>query len=361
MGDFMKKNKTYINKELLKWYDQNARVLPWRDNPTPYRVWISEIMLQQTRVEAVRSYFERWMLKAPDVFTLSELSLDEINKLWEGLGYYSRVRNILKASKIIVEQYDGIVPSSKQLLEELPGIGPYTSGAISSIAFNQKETAVDGNVLRVFSRLTANKNDIKNPSTKKEIKELVYHILPSDRVGDFNQSLMELGATVCLPNGKPKCDLCPLIGICESFIQKLTSVIPVKKKKKEKRIENITVKLIMVNNLVAINKRPNKGLLASLYEYPNVDYHMSLNDVKLLYPNSEIVQLPDSKHVFTHIVWKMKGFMIHIKTDDIIQEHIWTTQSDIINKYSIPTAFKAYSNHLLKQKEESNLIKVISN
>jgi len=348
VGDFMRKNKAYVNKELLNWYDQHARVLPWRDNPTPYRVWISEIMLQQTRVEAVRSYFERWMLKAPDVFTLSLLSLDEINKLWEGLGYYSRARNILKASKIIVKQYDGILPSSKHLLEELPGIGPYTSGAISSIAFNQKETAVDGNVLRVFARLSANKNDIKDHSTKKEIKQMVYDVLPENRVGDFNQSLMELGATVCLPNGKPKCVFCPLMDICESFKQNLTSVIPVKQKKKAQRIEKITVLLIIKDKLVTIKKRPSTGLLASLYEYPNVDYHMTKDELALLYPNSEIVPLPDAKHVFTHIIWRMKGFAIFVKDDDLYKDHIWATQDDIINTYTIPTAFKAYTKIILK-------------
>jgi len=344
----MNEFKAYINTELLNWYDEHARVLPWRDNPTPYRIWISEIMLQQTRVEAVRSYFERWMIKAPDVFILSQLSLDEINKLWEGLGYYSRARNILKASKIIVKQYNGILPSSKHLLEELPGIGPYTSGAISSIAFNQKETAVDGNVLRVFARLTANKNDIKSLSTKKEIKKIVYDVLPEDRVGDFNQSLMELGATVCIPNGEPKCVSCPLINICESYKQNLTSLIPVKQKKKIQRVEKVTVLLVNKDGLIAIKRRPDSGLLALLYEYPNFDYHMTKGELTLMYPNSEIVPLPDAKHVFTHIIWKMKGFSILIKEDEFSKDYIWATPDDISNTYTIPTAFKAYTKLIFK-------------
>ena len=202
---------------LLSWYDKHARVLPWREDTAAYRVWVSEIMLQQTRVEAVKPFFERFIKALPDVQALSEAPEDELLKLWEGLGYYNRVRNMQKAARVIVSEYGGDFPADYEKLLSLPGLGHYTAGAVSSIAFGIPMPAVDGNVLRVLSRVTASYEDVLKQSVKTAMEAEVKKIIPADRAGDFNQALIEIGAIVCVPNGKAKCEICPLALLWEGI------------------------------------------------------------------------------------------------------------------------------------------------
>jgi len=338
-------NSKQIQQDILIWYDQQKRILPWRDNTEPYRVWISEIMLQQTRVDTVIPYFERFIKQLPTIYDLALVQDDELNKLWEGLGYYSRVRNLKKAAQKIVDELNGVFPSSYDKMISLPGIGPYTAGAISSIAFNQPYTAVDGNVLRVFARITGTKTDIKDPHTKTLIKDTVKHLLPIKRVGDFNQALMEIGATVCRPNGKPDCFLCSVQSHCTAYQENLTEIIPMKQIKRKRRVEELTVLVIEYNNQYLIEKRPDKGLLASLYQFPNKTGKFTLNDIKLAFKGiKSIKKLPFSKHIFTHLEWHMVGY-------HIILEHpmkgLFVSKEDIRNTYSIPTAFRTYKQYLL--------------
>lgn len=334
-----------FQQDLLRWYDQQKRILPWRDNPDPYHVWISEIMLQQTRVETVIPYFERFIKAVPTVQDLAVVPDDDLNKLWEGLGYYSRARNLKKAAVKIVQEFKGIIPHTIEELSSLSGIGPYTSGAIASIAFDQRYTAVDGNVLRVFARITANKNNIKDPSTKTLIKETVEYLLPQTRVGDFNQALMEIGATVCKPNGQPDCHKCPLQNYCEAYHQKLTDIIPVKQLKTKRKQKDLTVLIIEYNGTYLIEKRPEKGLLASLYQFPNYEGKLTLKDIKLVLKGIKTVKkLPASKHIFSHLEWHMIAY--HITLERPI-DGLFVSREEIQNKYSIPTAFKAYKNIIL--------------
>ena len=257
-----------ITEPLLGWYDKNARKLPWRDNPTPYRVWVSEIMLQQTRVETVKPYFERFVREVPDVTALAAVPEDRLLKLWEGLGYYSRARNLQKAAKMVLEEYGGTLPAEPKELRKLPGVGEYTAGAISSIAYGRPEPAVDGNVLRVLARLKADGRDVRNPAVKRGEAEELRKIYPQERCGAFTQALMELGATVCLPNGAPLCGSCPLAGLCEGLRTGRAASLPVLLPKPPRRIEERTVFLLLCGGKAALQKRPETGLLAGMWEFP---------------------------------------------------------------------------------------------
>ncbi|MFA9381330.1 MAG: A/G-specific adenine glycosylase, partial [Acetanaerobacterium sp.] len=260
-----------IVKPLLQWYDAHARILPWRSRPTPYRVWVSEIMLQQTRVETVLPYFEQFVAALPDVHALARADADLLLKLWEGLGYYSRVRNLQKAARVVTAQYGGVLPDEFDALCGLPGLGAYSAGAVASIAFGRRVPAVDGNVLRVIARVTADRAPITDAAVKKRITQAVTGILPTARVGDFNQSLMELGATVCLPNGVPKCGECPLAALCMAREQGLCTLLPVKAPKKARSVEYRTVLVLMCGERLAVRRRGGKGLLAGMWELPSLD------------------------------------------------------------------------------------------
>jgi len=344
--------KTQFQNKLLQWYDCSARILPWRDDASPYRVWVSEIMLQQTRVETVKPYFEHFIEVLPTIQDLAKVPEERLLKLWEGLGYYTRAKNLKKTAKIVVES-GGQLPTDRQTLETLPGIGPYTSGAIASIAFGVKVSAVDGNVLRVMARVTANIGDIKNKVVKKEIEEIVNNILPDKRVGDFNQALMELGATICLPNRSPKCDQCPIQFVCQGYSQGIVSTIPTKSQKKPRKIEYKTIFLIMDEDNIALRQRSSKGLLSNLWEFPHVDGHLSHQEcVKKMkewnvFPE-QITPLNKSKHLFTHLEWHMIGYLISINNRPEYPDFIWTTQREIKEKYSIPSALKEYVNFLVE-------------
>ncbi len=339
---------------LLAWYDAHARVLPWREHPTPYRVWVSEIMLQQTRVEAVKPYFERFMTALPTIRDLAEAPEDVILKLWEGLGYYNRVRNLQKAASKLVSEYDGQMPADFDAILGLPGIGSYTAGAIASIAFGLPYPAVDGNVLRVLSRIEKSSDDILKQSVKRRFEQEIRAVIPAERSGDFSQSLIELGAIVCVPGGAPHCDECPLAGLCLAHRDGVETEFPKKTPPKGRRIENKTVLVLLSDNQAALRKRPGKGLLAGLYELPNLEGHLDPDRV-LAYVKSEglspirIRKLPEAKHIFSHVEWHMTGYVVKVEDpEDTAEgrenpEHIFfADRQQIEETYSIPSAFAAY-------------------
>lgn len=336
-------------KPLLAWFKGHARVLPWRSEPTPYRVWISEIMLQQTRVEAVKPYFERFVRELPDIASLAECPEDKLLKLWEGLGYYNRVRNMQLAAKQIEADYDGVMPSDYDALLKLKGIGHYTAGAISSIAYGKKAPAVDGNVLRVLTRLTEDATDIMKQSFRTEMEDILVEIMPEEQAGEFNQALMELGATVCVPNGEPKCAECPWERICLAHKNGTETNYPVKSKQKPRRIEEKTILLIRDGDKVVLQKRPSGGLLAGLYEFPGKKGYLSEKDavdaVKAMgFLPLRIQSLPDAKHVFSHIEWHMRGYMIRVEeTENVPAGFFLVDKEQTERDYAIPAAYAAYT------------------
>jgi A/G-specific adenine glycosylase len=340
---------------LLEWYEVHKRILPWRDNPTPYRVWVSEIMLQQTRVETVIPYFERFVERYPSIAELADANDDELAKYWEGLGYYSRVRNLKKAAQIIVKEHAGRFPEDDESIAALPGIGPYTLGAIQSIAFGKKRAAIDGNVLRVFARITAYFGDISTEATKREIGDIVRRTLPNQRNSEYTQGLMEIGATVCLPNGSPKCDVCPLQRFCLANANKITDQVPSKKATKARKIEIKTVfVLITRNQFVALRKRKSTGLLAGLWEFVCLDGDVDPNEwlssnLPDCASHSSIITFPNHIHIFSHIEWHMKGYAIVVEDAFDIASMIWVEISRMISEYSIPTAYRTYVEWLEKQ------------
>lgn len=337
---------------IMDWYKANARKLPWREDRDAYHIWVSEIMLQQTRVEAVVGYYNRFMEVLPDIEHLAKCPEDQLMKLWEGLGYYNRVRNLQKAACTIVENHDGMVPVTSKELERLSGIGSYTSRAIASQAFNEPVASVDGNVLRVVTRLAADNTDIIKESFKRRVEETLDDVIPRDNAGDFNQAMMELGATVCVPNGEPRCGVCPLNGLCRSNIQGTFMKYPVKTKSKARRIENRTVFIIRNSEQILINKRSPKGLLAGLYEFPNVEGHLNQDEgiayVKDLgFEPIRIKRLAEAKHIFSHIEWNMIGYEVRIdETTRNRLDGMFVEIRQIEKKYSIPAAFETYKKAL---------------
>ena len=336
-----------MNRPLLAWYDTHARILPWRENPEPYRVWISEIMLQQTRVEAVKPYFERFMESLPDVASLASVEDDRLMKLWEGLGYYNRARNLKKAAQIIVTEYNGEMPSEYEELLKLPGIGSYTAGAIASIAFGRPVPAVDGNVLRVISRVLANRADILKASTKRWMEDHLRATMPRDAASRFNQGLIEIGAIVCVPNGQPRCKECPLHSICLARQQGLLDEIPVKTPPKKRRIEERTVCILENDAQVGIRRREDTGLLASLYELPNVEGYLEPEELAGAFgfgPDlvTELTPLPGAKHIFSHVEWHMKGYRIRL-SGPIPEGYIPAGKSQLKDVYPLPNAFARYT------------------
>lgn len=338
-----------MREPLVQWYRENKRDLPWRENPEAYRVWISEIMLQQTRVEAVKGYYDRFLKTLPDVQSLAEAEEDQLLKLWEGLGYYNRVRNMQKAARQIMVDYHGVFPSDYEEIRSLTGIGSYTAGAISSFAFGKPEPAVDGNVLRVLTRILADHSDIMKQSTKTKMEKALRKVIPADSPSDFNQGLIELGAIVCVPNGEPKCQECPVSHLCRAREEGRISEFPVKKKAKARRIEDKTILVFRDDEEIAIGKRDKKGLLAGLYELPNVPGHLSRKEVENyckeigLLP-IRIKKLPAAKHIFSHVEWHMIGYDIRVdeleKTNK--KEFLFIHPGEIEKTYPIPAAFEMY-------------------
>lgn len=352
-----KRELSQIVEPLLEWFRENARVLPWREQPLPYYVWISEIMLQQTRVEAVKPYFQRFIQALPGVKELAECPEEKLLKLWEGLGYYNRVRNMQKAAILVMEEYGGELPADYQELLKLPGIGSYTAGAIASIAYGIPVPAVDGNVLRVISRICESEEDITRQAVKTRMEEQIKEIEPADCPGLFNQALMELGAVVCVPNGMPNCSVCPAAQFCKARAHDRISEIPKKKPKQQRRLEEKTVLVVRDGIHTVIQKRPSKGLLAGMYELPNLPGHLS-EDTVLQYLKEHqlspirIQPLEKAKHIFSHVEWQMIGYLVlveqmepeHLKKDGEQMLIIEPERTEA--EYPIPAAFAAYARYL---------------
>jgi A/G-specific adenine glycosylase len=338
-----------IASPLLTWYHQHARTLPWRGDPAPYRVWVSEIMLQQTRVETVIPYFERFVAALPDIPALAEAEEGALMKLWEGLGYYARARNLQRAARAVMERFGGELPSSVEELGTLPGIGGYTAGAVASIAYNRPAEAVDGNVLRVLARLLASREDIGNPNIIRRFRTLARALLPMDRPGDFNQALMELGATVCLPGASPLCCACPLAGSCAGFREGVQGTLPFKSPKKPRAVRDITVIIIKDKDRVLLVRRNPKGLLAGLWGPVAADGWLDEKEAaEWVSKNGKVYsihRLEDSKHIFTHIEWHMRGWIAYVGKYDIDGEFVWVN-ADELKKYAIPSSFKTYKKYL---------------
>ncbi len=335
---------------LCNWFEAGKRLLPWRITPTPYRVWVSEIMLQQTRIEAALPFFERFMDELPNVAALSRVDPDRLMKLWEGLGYYSRARNLQKAARQIMERHGGELPADYDALRALAGIGEYTAGAIASIAFGIPVPAVDGNVLRVLARLTACDEDVMTPAVRRRLTALDSALVPSDRPGVFNQALMELGERVCLPNTMPQCERCPIAAFCAVAGRPEAAALPVRAKAKARRIEDKTVMVILTKEprvRVLLHKRPSKGLLAGLWELPNVDGHGAPSlPLDGLTQVSEWMPLADSRHVFSHIEWHMKGYVCAVEPTMVPSGYEWADAAALRQDRALPSAFRAYAQML---------------
>lgn len=341
-----------LGEAVTAWYRTHKRDLPWRRNPDAYRVWVSEIMLQQTRVEAVKPYYERFLRELPTIKDLAEAGEDKLLKLWEGLGYYNRVRNMQKAARQIMTVFHGEFPDTYEEILSLKGIGDYTAGAISAFAYGIPKPAVDGNVLRVVSRVVGSREDIAKQSVRKKIEEMIEPVIPKDAPADFNQGLIELGAIVCVPNGEPKCGECPLQEFCEARKQGAVSEIPVKSQGRVRKTEERTVFLFKDGKKLAIRKRPSRGLLASMYEFPNVQGHMSMDEAEAyskrigLMP-VRIREIGNAKHIFSHIEWHMTGYEILVDELERTNEKgfLFIEAGEIGKDYPVPSAFEYYKRH----------------
>ena len=350
---FRNKNLESMAKPLVEWYLKQKRELPWREDVTAYKVWVSEIMLQQTRVEAVKPYYARFLKAFPTIADLADAKEDMLLKMWEGLGYYNRVRNMQKAARQVMIEYGGEFPSTYEEIRNLTGIGNYTAGAIASFAFGVSKPAVDGNVLRVISRLTASYEDIMKASVRERVEEELEELIPTEAASDFNQGLIELGAIVCVPNGAPKCNECPLAHLCKAHEKGIELELPVKSKAKERRIEKKTVFIFQDGDYVAIKKRPVKGLLAGLYELPNVEGHLTEAEA-LEYSKQiglsplRIQKLEDGKHIFSHVEWQMIGYRIRV--DELekacTEKMLFVHPEQVQEEYPIPAAFETYTKYV---------------
>lgn len=329
---------------LLPWYASHRRDLPWRRDRDAYHVWLSEIMLQQTRVEAVKGYYARFLEACPTVEALAHCDDEVLHKLWEGLGYYSRVRNLKKAALVIMQNHGGVFPSDYDSVRALPGIGDYTAGAICSICYGLPTPAVDGNVLRVAARITQYAQPVDTPAYKAQLRQQLAAIYPAD-AGSFTQGLMELGATVCIPNGAPKCEVCPCRGICQGYAGGTAATLPVKLPKKEKKQEDRTVFILSCGERYAVEKRPAKGLLAGLWQFPNLSGKLELEQAIVavaamgLQPVNVLRQVERS-HIFTHIRWDMRGFYLEVAQPG--GSFVWMTGEEINRDAALPTAFRQF-------------------
>jgi A/G-specific adenine glycosylase len=342
-----------FEKSLLDWYRVNRRHMPWREDPTPYHVYLSEIMLQQTQVDTVTAYYLRFLEKFPTIKKLSEASEEEVLKLWEGLGYYSRGRNLYQSAKIIERDFHGEIPSNKKDLLALPGVGPYTSKAVLSIAFHQKEIAVDGNLIRVYSRLEEKKEI--NPEKMKSFGEGFFLMkLQQEDPSSFNQALMDLGELVCLPRGLPLCPQCPLGTFCKARNDGTMMDYPPAKKAKEKRKENLTVYVLTYRGRIAIRQRKAEGLLASLYEFPYETGKVSLGEAgeklsRLGYGLKALKSLGQAKHTFSHLIWEMQGFQAELTICPTLPGLLWVDKNEILLKYPIPSAFSFFKKKIISK------------
>lgn len=330
---------------LIPWYEAHKRELPWRQDREPYHVWLSEIMLQQTRVEAVKEYYRRFVTALPTIPDLAEAPEEQILKLWEGLGYYNRVRNLQKAAQTICAEYTGVFPSEYAQIRSLPGIGDYTAGAIASICFDAPTPAVDGNVLRVYSRLLADDANIDLQTTKKRITRKLQETYPQKNPGIATQALMELGATVCVPNGAPRCDVCPVAEICQARKQDTWRNLPVRSEKKKRKIVDKTVFILLTEDTVALHKRSTSGLLAGMWEFPNVDAKLDKQAAVTQVTGwqaepLDLLMQTSYTHIFSHVEWHMTAYYIRCRKTN--KKWKWVTKESLDETYALPSAFRPF-------------------
>lgn len=330
---------------LIPWYEAHKRELPWRQDKEPYHVWLSEIMLQQTRVEAVKEYYRRFLTTLPTIADLAEAPEEQILKLWEGLGYYNRVRNLQKAAQTICADYAGVFPSEYAQIRSLSGIGDYTAGAIASICFDAPTPAVDGNVLRVYSRLLADDANIDLQTTKKRITRKLQETYPRKNPGIATQALMELGATVCVPNGAPRCDVCPVAEICQAREQDTWRDLPVRSEKKKRKIVDKTVFILLTEDTVALHKRSASGLLAGMWEFPNVDAKLDKQEAVTQVTGWQVepvdlLMQTSYTHIFSHVEWHMTAYYIRCRRTN--KKWKWVTKESLDETYALPSAFRPF-------------------
>lgn len=341
---------------LLGWYRSHARDLPWRANTDPYRVLVSEIMLQQTRAETVKPYFSRFINAFPTVNALAEADEDTLLKLWEGLGYYSRARNLQRAARTVVSDYGGVIPKTVDELLTLPGVGRYTAGAVASIAYGVPAPAVDGNVLRVIARMTADDTDVLLPAAKTAAEDALTPCIPPTGAGDFTQSLIELGALVCLP-GEPHCADCPVSLLCRAYEEGRVAELPVRGKPRERRREERVVLILRLGEgedaPTILHKRP-RGLLGGLYEFPNLlvtelpeGDSLSERVEKALSERGLVAQelrpVGAARHLFSHVEWRMEGFLVRLAPETALPDGwLAVTPTAMQDAYALPSAFAAY-------------------
>lgn len=317
-------------ERLLDWFQKNKRALPWRERRDPYRVWVSEIMLQQTRVEAVKDYYLNFIKRFPTVEALASAQEEEVLKAWEGLGYYSRARNLFNAAKQIAKEG---FPETYEGIRALPGVGDYTAGAIASIAFSLPRPAVDGNVLRVMTRYFSNDGNIDEAATKVKFAEILRRAYPKE-AGDFCEALMELGAIVCVPNGAPYCGVCPWSGLCRAHLNGTQERFPVRNEKRSRKQVHATVCVLEREGKYALEKRDEKGLLANLYEFPFFEGEVDPEAF------GKVVARKKAKHIFTHIEWYVTGYLVSSR--EFFPRYEWKSAEEIFSAYPIPSAFKAF-------------------
>lgn len=333
---------------LLRWYDGAKRDLPWRHSPTPYGVWVSEIMLQQTRVEAVMGYYTRWMQALPTVYDLAAADADQLHKLWEGLGYYSRVHNLHRAARMVVDVYGGNLPSDPAVLATLPGIGRYTAGAIASIAYGVPVPAVDGNVLRVLARLLGDDTDILTPQAHAKATAWLAPLVPAERAGDFTQAMFEWGALLCTPKS-PQCAACPMVTQCAAHRLGLVEVLPRRVNKTKRKTQDITVLVCRYKGRYLLTPPADQGLLAGMYGLPRVEGAMEADEVRahcrlLGLTVADIAPLPAATHVFSHITWRIRGYAVQVT--DTPDTGLWATAREIRDTLALPSAYAAYRPYL---------------
>ncbi len=338
-------SNTPFAQALLAWFDSHARSMPWRGQTDPYKIWISEVMLQQTRVEAAREYYLRFTQALPDVQALAAVPEDRLFKLWEGLGYYSRARSLKKAAERIVREFDGRLPPSEKQLRTLPGVGEYTAGAVASIAFGECVPAVDGNVLRVMTRLCADGGNTAQAATRRRIAQAVMQHQPADAPGQFNQALMELGALVCLPQN-PRCESCPAAEMCRAKREGRQHELPVRPERAPRRVEARTVLVVRCAGRFAVRRRAPRGLLAGLWEFPSCEGHLSEREAWQLAQQWGLSpgacrRLDDVRHVFTHREWDMRGFLL--RAERCAPAFEWADAARLRGELALPAAFARFA------------------
>lgn len=361
VGMYALKEKTM--NDLVGWYRLNRRSFPWRDTGDPFDVWISEIMLQQTRTEAVISYFNRFKEEIPDISSLAGIEEEKLMRLWEGLGYYSRAHNLKKCAIKLEEEYAGRIPEDHALLLRLPGIGPYTAGAIMAIAYGRPYAAIDGNVLRVLSRFFGIREDIRSDEVRKQLSGIVEDAYEKEKItdrrfiADLTQAFMDLGATICIPNGKADCENCPLKEDCYACQNDLTKEIPYRSANKERKILDRTIFIIRNADRFLLNRRPQKGLLAGMYEFIGTDEKTDENKAKeyLKKEGFDVLQmrrLPSSKHIFTHMEWHMDAYEVKIGDFNLpLKEGQILASKDELQQLAIPSAFRTYTDYYALREE----------